>query len=487
MGLKDIVGYVYEYGDDLDELFPTVRTPIRNILSIDFLNFLMYLSASDWDINDEEVTFIREHLDFNLSKKSIQELIKEYNIYTVDYEKKIPYSMKLFVEADNNNFHPQFLLSEYLYDTYYLLGTYLLRCTPEWKLGPQRDLDQYLKKLKDFIKAELKAQTSDETLEKDEDDEIDTDEGEEEDELDLFDDLDLELDFDLEDLMGVDEEDENEDLNSTESIDDLLQQLDSLTGLEDVKEDVRSLINLLRIQKIREERGFSNMPLSLHLVFSGNPGTGKTTVARLLGEIYHRLGILSKGHLVEVDRSGLVAGYIGQTALKVTEVVEKSLGGILFIDEAYSLTVNKSDNDFGFEAVDTLLKAMEDHRDDFIVIVAGYPEPMDEFLNSNPGLRSRFNKHINFSDYTSEELVSIFEGMCRHAGYSVSDDCTTYVRHYFEKRSLERDINFANGREVRNFFEKAMMNQANRLSMTQTITDQKLIELTAEDVELIAL
>lgn len=134
---------------------------------------------------------------------------------------------------------------------------------------------------------------------------------------------------------------------------------------------------------------------------------------------------------MEVDRSGLVAGYIGQTALKVTEVVEKSLGGILFIDEAYSLTVNKSDNDFGFEAVDTLLKAMEDHRDDFIVIVAGYPEPMDEFLNSNPGLRSRFNKHINFSDYTSEELVSIFEGMCRHAGYSVSEDCTTYVRDYF--------------------------------------------------------
>ncbi|WP_235070414.1 AAA family ATPase [Turicibacter sp. TJ11] len=282
-----------------------------------------------------------------------------------------------------------------------------------------------------------------------------------------------------EEERAINEMEENRESDLTESIDDLLQQLDSLTGLENVKEEVHSLINLLRIRKIREERGLINIPLSLHLIFSGNPGTGKTTVARLLGEIYHRLDVLSKGHLVELNCSTLAGGYVEQTTLKLTEVVEKSLGGILFVNEPYSLMINKLDNDL----VNALLTAMEVHRDDFIMIVSGSPEPMDEFLNSYPELHAQFNKQIHFSDYSSDELVHIFEGMCHHAGYRVSVDCTTYVRHYFEKRCLERDINFKNGREVRDFFEKAMMNQANRLSMTQNITDQNLIELTVEDVE----
>lgn len=274
---------------------------------------------------------------------------------------------------------------------------------------------------------------------------------------------------------------------SHDTLETLLEELNSLVGLKQVKNDVSSLINLLQIKKMREERGLKQMPMSLHLVFSGNPGTGKTTVARLLSKIYHELGILSKGHLVEVDRSGLVAGYVGQTAIKVQEVIQEALGGILFIDEAYSLTVNRSESDFGFEAVDTLLKGMEDHRDDLIVIVAGYPDLMNEFLNSNPGLRSRFNKFINFDDYTPEELIGIFKNLCDSMGYSISSDCEHCVKEYFEHRYATRDTNFANGRDVRNYFEMAMVNQANRLSKISNISDELLSQLELADVQNIVL
>ena len=271
--------------------------------------------------------------------------------------------------------------------------------------------------------------------------------------------------------------------NPEESLESLLKELNCLIGLETVKNDVNSLINLIQIRKIREKRGISQPDMSLHLVFSGNPGTGKTTVARLLAKIYFKIGVLSKGHFVEVDRSGLVGGYVGQTALKVKDVVAKAMGGILFVDEAYSLSSNKDGSDYGKEAIDTLLKAMEDNRDDFIVIVAGYPELMEGFLESNPGLKSRFNKFIYFEDYKPNELLDIFIKMCNDSKFLIDDDVKEYVKDFFENRYLKRDENFANARDVRNFFEKALINQANRLSTNQIINDDELMRIKLEDVD----
>ena len=202
------------------------------------------------------------------------------------------------------------------------------------------------------------------------------------------------------------------------TLEQLLAELDGLCGLEKVKRDVKSLVNLVKVRRLRQQADLPVPPMSLHLVFLGNPGTGKTTVARLLAGIYRAIGVLSKGQLVEVDRSGLVAGFVGQTALKTQQAVEKALGGVLFIDEAYALTNTGSPGDFGREAVEVLLKNMEDHRDELIVIVAGYTGPMEAFLHSNPGLESRFNKYFVFDDYDGGQLMDIFRSMCRRHGYA---------------------------------------------------------------------
>ena len=282
-------------------------------------------------------------------------------------------------------------------------------------------------------------------------------------------------------IKSGDKETESESSGEdVKKLDDYLEELNKLVGLEKVKKDVNSLINLVQIRKLRQDRGIKQPPMSLHLVFSGNPGSGKTTVARLLSEIYHEIGLLSKGHLVETDRSGLVGGYVGQTALKTQEVIQSAMGGILFIDEAYSLA-QASENDYGKEAIDTILKAMEDNRDDFIVIVAGYPELMDRFLHSNPGLESRFNKFIYFEDYNAWELYEIFWLMCDEANLTMDKAGDEYIKQYFELMYEHKSSNFANGRAVRNFFEEVITAQANRLAPQSEITDEELNTLVYED------
>lgn len=268
------------------------------------------------------------------------------------------------------------------------------------------------------------------------------------------------------------------------SLEELMAQLDALHGLKNVKRDIHSLLNLMRIRKLRAEQALPNPPLSLHMVFTGNPGTGKTTVARLIAGLYRAAGVLSKGHLVEVDRSGLVAGFVGQTALKTSEVIQRALGGVLFIDEAYALTNQKGSNDFGMEAIEILLKGMEDNRDDLVVIVAGYSDLMEDFLRSNPGLESRFNKHLHFPDYNARDLMAIFKNMCTQQGFTLGRASCTTAEILFADLYKNRVENFSNARHVRNIFEKALTRQANRLAMVETPSKQALMEICPEDLDL---
>lgn len=277
---------------------------------------------------------------------------------------------------------------------------------------------------------------------------------------------------------------EQEDSNPREDLDSLMAELDSLIGLDQVKKDVKSLINLIKVRKLREENDLPSPPMSLHMVFTGNPGTGKTTVARLLARIYHSIGILSLGTLVEVDRSGLVAGYVGQTALKTAEAIKKAKGGILFIDEAYSLVSAGSDNDFGREAIEIILKCMEDSREDLIVIAAGYSEPMQKFIASNPGLESRFGKYFHFNDYLSEELYKIFSSMCSKNKYIPDKEADEYIKNVLTDMYEQRDKNFGNARDVRNLFEKIISRQSDRIARMESPSRDDLMTFIKDDIKL---
>lgn len=285
------------------------------------------------------------------------------------------------------------------------------------------------------------------------------------------------------DLAQAKKENEEKKAEETpaEKIEDLLSELHSYIGLESIKKEVESLVNMVKVHKLRKEHGLPTVDMSLHMVFSGNPGTGKTMIARLMARIYKSLGILSGGQLVEVDRSGLVAGYVGQTASKTSAVIEKALGGVLFIDEAYALTYKKEGNDFGQEAVDTLLKMMEDNRDNLVVIVAGYDGLMDEFIHSNPGLESRFNRYLHFDDYNIDEMLKIFEMRVKNGGYALNENAKDEVKAFIEKANSD-PVSFGNARGVRNLFEQVLIHQANRLAKETEITRETLMEITEEDV-----
>ncbi|MGB7926232.1 MAG: AAA family ATPase [Pyrinomonadaceae bacterium] len=266
------------------------------------------------------------------------------------------------------------------------------------------------------------------------------------------------------------------------SLEELFEELNALVGLERVKAEVKQLVNFLKVQKMREEKSMAQFPISRHLVFYGNPGTGKTTIARLLAQFYRTLKVLSRGQLVETDRSGLVAGYVGQTAIKVKEVVQSALGGVLFIDEAYSLNPQGGGQDFGHEAVETLLKMMEDHRKDLSVVVAGYTEKMSEFISSNPGLRSRFNKYFYFEDYTREQLVEIFKTFSAKSDFKLTPEACAELSAVFALLIDFRDESFGNARTARNLFETAVSKQANRIVSLAEINEEVLSTIEAADI-----
>ena len=266
-----------------------------------------------------------------------------------------------------------------------------------------------------------------------------------------------------------------------DTMEKVLGELHELIGMVGIKKNVEDLTNFLKVQKIRETEGLKTMNTSPHMVFMGPPGTGKTTVARLLGRIYKHLGYLEKGHLIETDRAGMVAGYVGQTAIKTDEIITSALGGVLFIDEAYSLTSNGF-NDFGGEAIEILLKRMEDHRAKFVVVVAGYPDEMQGFIQSNPGLQSRFNRYFEFDHFTAEELMQIFKLNVSKADFILTEEAEDKLNEILMKLYEKRDRSFGNARTMRNLFEKIIERQANRIVSITPITKDLLMNLMEEDI-----
>ena len=432
----------------------SLNTPLQVLLKKEFLEYAIYLADADAELTMEEQELIRDLLDISPKAVEVNEIRNMLAISGRAYESTRPKALKYFILADAGRKiggDPyQYQNAQILVDTYRLFGEHLLAVTAVAGEEANRRFTGYVRTLENFLKEYGVFYTGAQKL------------------------IVPKPFFAAAKPVDVEKE---------ADVDDLLEKLNALVGLTRVKHEIASLVNLIRVQKLREKRGLKTADISKHMVFYGNPGTGKTTVARLLGKIYQGLGVLRGGQLVEVDRGGLVCGYVGQTALKTQEVLDKALDGVLFIDEAYTLNVGKGENDFGQEAVDTILKAMEDKRDRLVVIVAGYEAPMEEFLSSNPGLKSRFNKYIQFDDYTSGELLEILESMSRAKDYHLAPEALLCARTYFERCLAVQGDHFGNAREVRNFLERAITNHASRVVNISNPTEEELTTICCPDVE----
>lgn len=436
-------------------------------LRMDLRNFFCYLAVADGMVQKEEIRYINKLLEYEFDEDTITDCIRRNRISSSDFLSEIPLSLHYFLKEKNIStvvYQSKYYdIRKLYYYTFQELGRDFIACNRKVDDREIRSLTRYLL----MLESQMNAYKNFGTERQETPDSIpyrikETGKNEED-----------EIAF-VGTIMEADPEGYD--------LDALMQELNGLIGLESVKKEVKNLVNLLQINELRRQNGLKQAPVARHFVFTGNPGTGKTTVARLLSKIYCALGVLSKGHMIEVDRSGMVAGYMGQTALKVKQVIDKAKGGVLFIDEAYALSNHGPEGDFGQEAIDTLNKAMEDYRDDLIVIVAGYPDLMQEFIASNPGLHSRFNKTITFPDYSADELYEIFTYMSQEQDYHVSEAGGCRLRQYLQDMVTQKNENFGNARDIRNYLSRVIERQANRLIAASSVDRQQLLTIEVEDL-----